>query len=161
MRFSRACLACSLCVRFQSFRVVISRDFKGVGLHCKKAGQKKSPDFSGFHWRWEAELNRCRRICSPQPNRSAIPPVELPRIISKRFSACQPRIDDIFVTTPQAEACVWSREDRRRNAEGRVRRRARRNTPRVSSPSQAAPGSGRVLRRDRIGRHSTDVSVRP
>ena len=25
-------------------------------------------------WRWEAELNRCTWICSPLPNRSAIPP---------------------------------------------------------------------------------------
>ena len=38
MRFNRARLACSLCVRFQSFRVVISRDFKGVGSHREKVG---------------------------------------------------------------------------------------------------------------------------
>ena len=38
MRFNRARQTCSLCVRFQSFRVVISRDFKGVGLQRKKAG---------------------------------------------------------------------------------------------------------------------------
>ena len=31
-------LACSLCVRFQSFRVVISGDFKGAGLHRKTTG---------------------------------------------------------------------------------------------------------------------------
>ena len=26
-------------------------------------------------WRWVAELNRCKRICSPLPNRSANPPM--------------------------------------------------------------------------------------
>ena len=40
----------------------------------------KNPVFTGvfwfFHWRWEAELNRCKRICSPLPNRSAIPPIK-------------------------------------------------------------------------------------
>ena len=36
--------------------------------------KSKKPRKHEVYWRWEAELNRCKRICSPRPNRSAIPP---------------------------------------------------------------------------------------
>ena len=38
--------------------------------------KSKKPRKHEVYWRWEAELNRCKRICSPLPNRSAIPPVK-------------------------------------------------------------------------------------
>ena len=46
------------------------------GEYLENPKKRKAPQMRGFHWRWEAELNRCKRICSPLPNRSAIPPVK-------------------------------------------------------------------------------------
>ena len=55
-----------------------------IYLECIK---KEKPPFRGvFKWRWEAELNRCKRICSPRPNRSAIPPVKWCVVYQKLFA---------------------------------------------------------------------------
>ena len=55
-----------------------------IYLECIK---KDPPPFRGvFKWRWEAELNRCKRICSPRPNRSAIPPVKWCVVYQKLFA---------------------------------------------------------------------------
>lgn len=61
----------------------------GVTLHAQ-------PYFRSAHggdlsviapiWRWEAELNRCRGICSPLPNRLATPPnYQTPLLLSGLF----------------------------------------------------------------------------
>ena len=68
-----------------------------IYLECIK---KEKPLFRRvFKWRWEAELNRCKRICSPRPNRSAIPPVKWCVVYQKLFAPVNREVEQGVCTT--------------------------------------------------------------